>query len=433
MNKKTVIALVIGCMTQFANAQSLEQAVSQTLQSNPKIKEAYDLYLSRQHQIDEAKAGYMPKLDAVAGIGPERITPAGSDDTSSLTRKDLSLSLRQMLFDGFDTSSNVHRTDAEAKAQRLSVLSTAENTALRVAEVYLAMLKQEEIYALSKDNLATHEQILSDISKRTTSGVGSTADLTQIQGRVAQAYSNMAAAQNNLDDARAQFIRVVNSEPENLVQPVPDATTIPANLDEAIKKATSDNPVLLSALQDIEAANYQHEGAKANYYPKVSIEAGQSWYDDANGAEGNSDELSAMLRVRYNLFNGGADDARSASTAALASQAKDIHMNAYREVEEGTRLAWQARESLKQQKGYMQQHVESINQTVKAYKQQFTLGQRTLLDVLNTENELFEARKNYIGADYDELQAQYRILNATGKLLDSLRVVKPDNWQEQKK
>lgn len=433
MNKKTVIALVIGCMTQFANAQSLEQAVSQTLQSNPKIKEAYDLYLSRQHQIDEAKAGYMPKLDAVAGVGPERITPAGSDNTSSLTRKDLSLSLRQMLFDGFDTSSNVHRTDAEAKAQRLSVISTAENTALRVAEVYLAMLKQEEIYALSKDNLATHEQILSDISKRTTSGVGSTADLTQIQGRVAQAYSNMAAAQNNLDDARAQFIRVVNSEPENLVQPVPDATTIPANLDEAIKKATSDNPVLLSALQDIEAANYQHEGAKANYYPKVSIEAGQSWYDDANGAEGNSDELSAMLRVRYNLFNGGADDARSASTAALASQAKDIHMNAYREVEEGTRLAWQARESLKQQKGYMQQHVESSNQTVKAYKQQFTLGQRTLLDVLNTENELFEARKNYIGADYDELQAQYRILNATGKLLDSLRVVKPDNWQEQKK
>ena len=148
MNKKTVIAIMIGCMTQFANAQSLEQAVSQTLQNNPKIKEAYDLYLSRQHQIDEAKAGYMPKLDLVAGVGPERITPAGSDDTSSLTRKDLSLSLRQMLFDGFDTSSNVDRTDAEAKAQRLALVSTAENTALRVAEVYLAMLKQEEIYAL---------------------------------------------------------------------------------------------------------------------------------------------------------------------------------------------------------------------------------------------------------------------------------------------
>ena len=118
------------------------------------------------------------------------------------------------------------------------------------------------------------------------------------------------------------------------------------------------------------------------------------------------------------------------STAALYSQAKEIHDNAYREVEEGTRLAWQARESLKKQKEFLQQHVESSYQTVSAYKQQFTLGQRTLLDVLNTENELFEARKSYVNANYDELFAQYRLLNAEGKLLDSLRVARPAEWQE---
>jgi len=67
---------------------------------------------------------------------------------------------------------------------------------------------------------------------------------------------------------------------------------------------------------------------------------------------------------------------------------------------------------------------------VSAYKQQFTLGQRTLLDVLNTENELFEARKSYVNANYDELFAQYRLLNAEGKLLDSLRVARPAEWQE---
>ncbi len=292
------------------------------------------------------------------------------------------------------------------------------------------MLKQQEIFDLAQNNLATHEQILNDITKRTTSGVGSTADLSQIQGRVAQAYANVAAAQNNLDDARAQFLRVVNSTPESLVEPVADAKMVPTSLDEALKKATKDNPTLLSSLQDIEAAKYQHEGAKANNYPKVSIEAGQTWYDDADGIEGNRDEMSAMLRVRYNLFNGGSDSARMDSTAALYSQAKEIHDNAYREVEEGTRLAWQARESLKKQKEFLQQHVESSYQTVSAYKQQFTLGQRTLLDVLNTENELFEARKSYVNANYDELFAQYRLLNAEGKLLDSLRVARPAEWQE---
>ena len=422
-----VMASIMGA-GQMAAAQTLEESVSQTLLSHPQIKEAFDLYQSRKYQIDEAKAGYYPKLDASAGIGPERIKSAGASERTDMTRRDASITLTQMLFDGFDTNSNVNRTDAEAKAQKLSLQATAENTALRVTEVYLNMLRQQEIFDLSKDNLATHEQILSDITKRTTSGVGSSADLSQIQGRVARAYSNMAAAQNNLDDARAEYLRVVNSEPTDLVEPADGSLVLPASLDDALKNATANNPVLMSAMEDINAAQYQHEGAKANYYPKVSLEAGQSWYEDASGDAGYSDELSAMLRVRYNLFNGGADDARSRSTSALYSQAKDIHMNAYRQVEEGTRLAWQARESLQNQKQFQQQHVEYSYETVRAYKQQFTLGQRTLLDVLNTENELFEARKSLISTQYDELFAQYRILNATGTLLDSLKVQKPTEW-----
>ena len=430
MKMKLLVLVMAGIMGagQMAAAQTLEESVSQTLLSHPQIKEAFDLYQSRKYQIDEAKAGYYPKLDASAGIGPERIKSAGASERTDMTRRDASITLTQMLFDGFDTNSNVNRTDAEAKAQKLSLQATAENTALRVTEVYLNMLRQQEIFDLSKDNLATHEQILSDITKRTTSGVGSSADLSQIQGRVARAYSNMAAAQNNLDDARAEYLRVVNSEPTDLVEPADGSLVLPASLDDALKNATANNPVLLSAMEDINAAQYQHDGAKANYYPKVSLEAGQSWYEDASGDAGYSDELSAMLRVRYNLFNGGADDARSRSTSALYSQAKDIHMNAYRQVEEGTRLAWQARESLQNQKQFQQQHVEYSYETVRAYKQQFTLGQRTLLDVLNTENELFEARKSLISTQYDELFAQYRILNATGTLLDSLKVQKPTEW-----
>ena len=430
MKMKLLVLVMAGIMGagQMAAAQTLEESVSQTLLSHPQIKEAFDLYQSRKYQIDEAKAGYYPKLDASAGVGPERIKSAGASERTDMTRRDASITLTQMLFDGFDTNSNVNRTDAEAKAQKLSLQATAENTALRVTEVYLNMLRQQEIFELSKDNLATHEQILSDITKRTTSGVGSSADLSQIQGRVARAYSNMAAAQNNLDDARAEYLRVVNSEPTDLVEPADGSLVLPASLDDALKNATANNPVLLSAMEDINAAQYQHDGAKANYYPKVSLEAGQSWYEDASGDAGYSDELSAMLRVRYNLFNGGADDARSRSTSALYSQAKDIHMNAYRQVEEGTRLAWQARESLQSQKQFQQQHVEYSYETVRAYKQHFTLGQRTLLDVLNTENELFEARKSLISTQYDELFAQYRILNATGTLLDSLKVQKPTEW-----
>ena len=133
--------------------------------------------------------------------------------------------------------------------------------------------------------------------------------------------------------------------------------------------------------------------------------------------------------MRYNLFKGGADVARSRSTSALYAQAKDIHQNAYRQVEEGTRLAWNARESLNQQKVFLRKHVEASYDTVQAYNKQFLLGRRTLLDMLNTENELFEARRSYINADYDQLLADYRIMNATGRLLDALRITRPEQWK----
>lgn len=107
------------------------------------------------------------------------------------------------------------------------MISEAENTALRVAEVYLNMLRQQEILELSKQNLETHEQIRSDIQKRTDSGLGSTADQTQIDGRVARAYSNQAAAENNYRDAESEFIRVVNEVPKDLVLPAPTASCSP--------------------------------------------------------------------------------------------------------------------------------------------------------------------------------------------------------------
>jgi len=272
MKKTPIAALLSAALVSpvTAWAQSLEQSVADALLTNPQIQEAYHLYQSRQYQIDEAKAGYLPKLDAIAGVGPERTnnstTRAGGDGVDkSLTRQEASISLTQMLFDGFDTSSNVHRTEAEAAAQKHALFSTAENTALRVSEVYLNVLRQQEIYDLSKKNLQTHEEILADISRRTDSGLGSTADLSQIQGRVARAYANLAAAENNLRDAKAEYMRVINAEPMELVQPVPDADMLPANLDEALKLATEQHPTLLSAQQDIEAARYQHEGAKANF------------------------------------------------------------------------------------------------------------------------------------------------------------------------
>ncbi|SUQ29184.1 Agglutination protein [Vibrio vulnificus] len=137
-----------------------------------------------------------------------------------------------------------------------------------------------------------------------------------------------------------------------------------------------------------------------------------------------------MLRMRYNLYNGGTDSANSESAAYQLNKAKDLRERTFRSVEEGLRLAWSALDLTLQQKEFLSDHVDSASDTVIAYEKQYRIGKRTLLDLLNTENELFEARKGYLDAKYAEQYAKFRVMNATGQLLNALRVDIPKEWVE---
>ncbi|MGL5472856.1 MAG: type I protein secretion system protein AggA, partial [Shewanella sp.] len=230
------------------------------------------------------------------------------------------------------------------------------------------------------------------------------------------------------------------ADPVDLIQPVPDADMLPKDLNSSIADAEKNHPILKSAANDIRAAENERSSTQANYYPQVSLELNGSWNNDVGGEDGvsaiasqnvggYSNDIVAMVRVRYNLFAGGKDLAREKESAYKLSEAKEIRQRAQREVVEGVNLAWNAYEMLAPQKQYIRDHVIAAKDTQSAYAQQFNLGQRSLLDLLDTENELFEARKDYLQAEYDEIIAKYRVLNSTGRLLDSLKVTRPEAWR----
>ncbi len=218
--------------------------------------------------------------------------------------------------------------------------------------------------------------------------------------------------------------------PQGLVYPRADETAIPFTLDDALNKAFKDHPVILISQADVDSARFQYQQTKGVNFPTISLEAAQTWRDDAGGVEGSTDEFTAMIRLRYNLYNGGSDSDRSESAAYQLNKAKDFRDRTYRTVEEGLRLSWSALDLTLQQKEFLADHVDSASQTVIAYEKQYKLGKRTLLDLLNTENELFEARKGYLDAKYDEQYAKYRVMNATGDLLKALRVQTPNEWNQ---
>lgn len=414
-----------------SQAQTLEQAISQTLTTNPEVKKAYNSYMSFVEDSNSIDGNYLPSIDLDAGIGYEQINPASGNDTE-LTRKDATLSLTQLIWDGSNTINDMDRTEAEAESARLQLISLAENKALDVAQVYLDAVKATEILALSENNLVIHKKIYSDIKKRAASGIGSTADVSQVEARVARAQGNLLAAQNNLFDTHTVFTQIVGTPPQALVYPKTDENTLPLSLQEGLQRAYDHHPVILTAQSDIQAAKYQYAQSKSNNYPTFSFEAAQTWRDDAGGVEGSSDEFSAMVRMRYNLYNGGSDSALSEKSAYQLNMAKDLRDSAYRNVEQSLRLSWSALDLTLQQKKFLEDHVDAASDTVVAYEKQYRIGKRTLLDLLNTENELFEARKSYLDAHYAEQFAKYRVLHSTGTLLPSLLIDTPQEWNKNK-
>jgi adhesin transport system outer membrane protein len=439
---KKVIGLLCASMLVpiVATAQSLEQAIAYSLDTHPDIRAAYSQFKVHEKQVDQAEAGYFPTIDLTGGIGYENMdspnTRSSDLDSETFIRRELGVSFKQNLFSGFHTSSEVSRTSAAATAEQWRLYSKAEDLALEVSKVYVGLIESEKLVALSEKNLASHQKIYDQIKLRTDSGFGSSADFSQINGRLANANSNLIAAKNNYLDNKVMFYRVIVQRPSNLVVPYPDSSLLPKNKNEGLIAALKNNPVIKAAANDINAAHYQYESAQSAYYPKLSLVVDANFDDyqsdiDNNAFESNreSNQVSAMVRFSYNIFSGGKDKAYDKETAYKVNEAKDRNRSAYRQVEEGFMLSWNAFEQLNLQKKYIKMHVIAAKDTQSDYQQQFRIGQRSLLDLLDTENELYQSRIDFLGAEMTEITAQYRILHSMGLLLDSLRVTRPASWQ----
>ncbi len=435
MQQRHWLNILVGSFAVFSfhtHAESLDlrDAITQTLQTNPEVLAEQREVDARDRQTREAWGGYLPTVDVTAGYGFQERDPVSQqfsdpDRTrNELERSEARLSARQLVFDGFSTSNEYKNQKSRHESSVFRARSVGEDIALEVTRAFLDVMKQEDILELSKQTLATHQDIYKKMQKRYDSGVGSRADFDQISGRLALAKTNVVNQTANLLDAKTNFQRVVGQYPNtgDLKKPVSNSAQLPSNLDEAISSAIDQHPLLKSAGSDIDAVTHRYEQTKSNFYPQFHVEVERDLNDNIDGTEGQVDDLKVMLRMRYNLFNGRSDVARKQQFAHLVEKAKEIRNNTNRQVEQETRLAWVAYEAVRDQIPMLEDYVSDSQHTKDAYIKQFDIGRRTLLDILNTENEMIEARRLLVSAKLDLLFNEYRLFHAMGDLLHKVGV-----------
>ena len=413
-----------------AHAQTLDEAIRSALEYHPEIQAGVNARLSVDEQMKAAEGGYLPQVDLLAGYGREGTDSPGvragfDHGYETLTRGESSVRLQQMLFDGFATSSEVARQRATVNARAYELLGTSERTALDVVQAYINVLSRQELVRLAQDNLLSHERIYDQISLRSEHGVGRTADLDQAEARLAQARNNLITEQTNLADARVNYFSIVGADPVDLSMPSGLEGQMPADLQAARMEMLANNPFLRSAEADVKATEEQYEAAKSTFYPRFDAELSHGADNNIDGVPGHVKEWQAMVRMRYNLFAGGSNKADLQSKAHLTNQAMDVRNNALRVLSEDLGLAWNALDNARQQLPIAQQYVDYTTRVRESYQKQFTLGERTLLDLLDSENELFTASRRLEEVRSLELFTQYRIKATMGSLLKSQGVVAP--------
>jgi adhesin transport system outer membrane protein len=420
---RLVIALTLGIFSTGSFGQTLKEAVEITLRTNPDIiASKYNVDAAAQLRR-QAQGGLYPSVDLVLAGGRENSNnvtnrATGSDDLR-LTRKERSLRLTQLLYDGFSTTSLIDQQTALTDAAVARLTGTQESVSLRAIQVYLEVLRRESVVELTKVNLAHHDNTLSKIQERFDNGIGTKVDVVQTQGRQAQSKSNVLLAQRDARNGVAEFYRVVGENPNNLTKPA-EIAGIPTTLEQAIEVAMLNNPNLVAAKSELDAAVAGHKQARSAYHPRFDLELGATRNDDNDGTPGANDDETVVVRMSYNLYRGGADKARINEAQAREFAARETVRSVQRSVAEDVTLVWNELDDILVRLQYLEAHVKATEEVLEVYNQQLSLGKRTLLDLLDVQNELLRANVAYLTGQYTAILARYRVLASTGRLLDTM-------------
>jgi adhesin transport system outer membrane protein len=408
---------------------SIIDAINQAVQTNPGVGEASANRRATEAELRQNQSTLLPQVRVEASIGPtmtDRYTPpAPLTNEKWISGREASVAVRQLLYDGFSSIHEIWRQAARVDAAAARTLERTELIALSAAEAYIDVTRYLMLIDLASRNVKTHRGIFSNVRARFEGGRTGEGDMQQSQERVSSTEAVLAEFRQRLDEARAAYRNAVGLEPFNLRFPG-RLRGLPASKDDALAVALRHNPTIKAAGADAKAARHGFDATGGQFGPTVSLEGRALYGVNTDSIPGHREEYSGKVVLSWDVFTGGQTSWRRAEQAERMIEQTERHARLQRAAFESLDKAWAARTITSERASALNRQVDSARKVVNAYSKEYELGQRTLIDLLNAENQLFNAMVNQVSTRGVAVFADYQLLAAMGKLLEYLKAPLPD-------
>ena len=406
-----------GIVANGASAESLEEALIKAYQSNPTLESGRASLRATDEQDSQALSNWRPNvsLSGEAGFRDLDTDLNGTETDNSLTPYTVGAEVVQPLYRGGRTVAETDRAEARIRAARAALRSSEQDVLLQVATAYFNVLRDTAVVELNQNNVRVLERQLEATRDRFSVGEVTRTDVSQAEARLAGSKADLISAQGNLANTRAQYERLVGNKPDNLEIPNP-LSGLPTSVTDVLAIAQEQHPDVVQAQYTEDAAKSDIRLSEGSLYPEVNLSAGVQRAYEASQEDLTSDSAEILAQVTVPLYQKGAVYSSVRAAKQTAGQARVQVDEARRAVIENATSSWEtlvtARASIESQ----QAQVSSAEVALDGVQREASVGSRTVLDVLDQEQELLQARVNLVGSRRDAAVAEFQVKAAMGAL-----------------
>ena len=409
----------LGANVSPASAENLLEALAQTYETNPDLAAERAGLRATDEGVPQALSNWRPEVEVDASYGLRKrdrdfnSTAADIENTDQL--QSISLGISQNLFRGFRTITESDRARNQVAAGRANLIDSEQTVLLEAVRAYVNVVRDRVILSLRENNVRVLEQERQATADRFEVGELTRTDVAQADSRLAQSVSDRTEAQGNLNTSTADYVEVVGTLPGDLVRPTLPAG-LPATEQEAVQLAKTNNPGVVAQDFSERADRDNVDLVAGELLPTLTLDGELERNKDILGSDTVTTEQSVTLNLTVPLYQAGDVYSRVRAAKQSANQSLLELAEEERRAQEAARQSWADLQSASSRIVSGDAEVAAQEIAFEGVKQEAQVGSRTVLDVLDAEQELLNARVDLAIAQRDQIVAAYQLLEATGRL-----------------